>query len=157
MHGYDYSKSGYYYVTICTDNHKQYFGQIENNQMLLNNAGNIVTQQWLWLSKQYSYVTLDEFVVMPNHLHGILFIDNSIRPARELALQVKSLSSLIGAIKTTSSKLIRKNEIQDFAWQRSFYDHVIRTDTSLHKIRAYITNNPTTWEDDDENPDKIKP
>ena len=125
--------------------------------MLLNNAGNIVTQQWLWLSKQYSYVTLDEFVIMPNHLHGILIIDNSIRTGHDLSLRVKSLSSLIGAFKTTSSKLIRKNEIENFAWQRSFYDHVIRTDTSLQNIRDYITNNPTIWADDNENPDKIKP
>ncbi|MCK5283838.1 MAG: transposase, partial [Nanoarchaeota archaeon] len=88
--GYDYSKSGHYYVTICTDNHKEYFGQIQNNQMLLNNAGNIVTQQWLWLSKQYSYVTLDEFIVMPNHLHGILII--SIRLGHDLSRTGHDLS-----------------------------------------------------------------
>ncbi len=149
---YDYSQSNYYYVTICTDNRKKWFGEIENNGMLLNHNGQIVKQQWQWLAKQYLYIELDEYVVMPNHIHGILIIDNSIRTGHDLSLhKIKSLSSLIGAFKTTSSKLIHQNGLSDFTWQRSFYDHIIRNDKSINKIREYIRNNPTTWDKDEEN------
>jgi REP element-mobilizing transposase RayT len=153
LEGYDYSQSNYYYVTICTDNREERFGKIENNKMSLNYHGQIVKQQWQWLAKQYSYIELDEYVVMPNHIHGILIINNSIRTGHDLSLQhrIKSLSSLIGAFKTTSSKLIHQNGLFDFAWQRSFYDHIIRNDESLDKMREYISNNPLKWDDDENN------
>lgn len=154
LRGYDYSQSNYYYVTICTDKRKEWFGKIENNQMLLNDYGQIVQQQWQWLAKQYSYTELGEYVIMPNHIHGILIIDNSMRTGHDLSLQyhkIKSLSSLIGTFKTTSSKLIHQNGLSDFAWQRSFYDHIIRNESSLCEIREYIKNNPTIWDNDEEN------
>ncbi len=137
LEGYDYSQSNYYFVTICTDNRKEYFGKIEDNQMVLNYQGQIVEQQWQWLAKQYSYVKLDEYVVMSNHVHGILIIDDSDRSRPVPTHHIKSLSSLIGAFKTTSSKLIHQNGLSDFSWQRSFYDHIIRNDESLIKIRDY--------------------
>lgn len=123
----------------------------------------IVYEQWVWLSNQYKYVFLDEFVVMPNHFHGILIIDDSevgIEAGRDLPkfkgtshdmslqknIKIKSLSELIGAFKTTSSKQIRINlGLAEFQWQRSFYDHIIRTEQSLIKIREYIQNNPAKW------------
>ncbi len=152
LEGYDYSQSNYYYVTICTGNQKEWFGKIENNQILLNYHGQIVKQQWQWLAKQYSYIELDEYVVMPNHIHGILIMNDSIRTGLDLSLhKIKSLSSLIGAFKTTSSKLIHQNGLSGFTWQRSFYDHIIRNDKSLDKIREYISNNPLKWDDDEEN------
>ena len=150
LEGYDYSQTNYYYVTICTGNRKELFGKIENNQMLLNYHGQVVKQQWQWLEKQYSYIELDEYVVMPNHIHGILIINK--RTGLDLSLhKIKSLSSLIGAFKTTSSKLIHQNGLSDFAWQRSFHDHIIRNDKSLNKIRKYIINNPATWDNDENN------
>jgi len=103
------------------------------------------------LSQQYPYVELDNYIIMPNHLHGILIINNSIRTGLDLSLQVKSLSSLIGVFKTTSSKLIRQKGFLDFSWQRSFYDHVIRTNKSLKNIREYIINNASTWDKDENN------
>ncbi len=151
MEGYDYSESNYYFVTICTANRKEYFGKIENNQMVLNYHGQIVDQQWQWLAKQYSYVKLDEYVIMSNHMHGILIIEDSDRSRPVPTHCIKSLSSLIGAFKTTSSKLIHQNRLSDFSWQRSFYDHIIRNDESLNKIREYIINNPINWANDEEN------
>ena len=74
LEGYDYSQSNYYYVTICTDERKEWFGEIKNDQMILNDHGQIVRQQWQWLAEQYTYVELDEYIVMPNHIHGILII-----------------------------------------------------------------------------------
>ena len=151
LKGYDYSQSNYYYVTICTDNRKEWFGEIENNQILLNYHGRIVQQQWQWLAKQYSYIELDEYVVIPNHIHGILIINKWTGHDLSLQIRIKSLSSLIGAFKTTSSKLIHQNGLYDFTWQRSFHDHIIRNDKSLDNIREYIRNNPATWNDDEEN------
>ncbi len=155
LEGYDYSQSNYYFVTICTANRKEYFGKIDDNQMILNYHGQIVEQQWQWLAKQYSYVKLDEYVVMSNHVHGILIIDDSDRSRPVPTNHIKSLSSLIGAFKTTSSKLIHQNGLSDFSWQRSFYDHIIRNDESLNKIREYIINNPINWANDEENSNRI--
>ena len=141
LSGYDYSQLNHYYVTICSNNHTEWFGEIQNNEMMVNDYGNIIKQQWEWLSKQYDYVELDEYIVMPNHIHGILIINNSIRTGHDLSLHMKSLSSLIGAFKTTSSKSIHQKCLPEFKWQRSFYDHVIRNDKSLYNIRKYIIDN----------------
>ena len=149
--GYDYTQSNYYFITACTENKRKWFGIIKNHKMVLNNYGNIVKQQWEWLAKQYPYVRLDEYIIMPNHIHGILIIDKSIQPGHDLVLHIKSLSSLIGAFKTTSSKSIRLNGLNNFTWQRSFYDHIIRNEKSLKKIREYIINNPAAWAKDGEN------
>lgn len=146
---YDYSQDGYYFVTVCTHNRIEWFGKIENDQMILNECGQIVEKQWVWLSEQYSYVKLDEFAVMPNHLHGILII---VGGGRDRPLQkIKSLSELIGAFKTTSSKLIHMAGLKDFHWQKSFYDHVIRNEKELMEIREYVLNNPKKWDMDIEN------
>ncbi|MDD4611147.1 MAG: hypothetical protein PHU73_04330 [Patescibacteria group bacterium] len=170
---YDYSQDGWYFITICVKNRIECFGEIKNGEMKLNECGEIVNQQWLWLEKQYYYVRLDEYVVMPNHCHGILIIDHSRRdrsrpvpttdlspdnlhpdrsrpvPTTDLSAndfqpnnKIKSLSELIGAFKTTSSKIIHQNGKEDFAWQRSFYDHIIRNENLLNRIREYIRNNP---------------
>ena len=75
---YDYSSDGAYFVTICTENKTEYFGEIQNGKMILNEYGKIAQKQWLWLAEQYDYVKLDEWIVMLNHLHGILIIENNI-------------------------------------------------------------------------------
>ena len=158
LEGYDYSKTNHYFVTICSNNHQEWFGKIENNEMILNNYGNIIKQQWQWLPQQYPYIELDEYIIMPNHIHGILIINNPRRTGHDLSLhKIKSLSSLIGAFKTTSSKLIHQNGLSDFAWQRSFHDHIIRNDKSLDKIREYISNNQLKWDGDEENINRITP
>ena len=155
LQNYDYSQAGYYFVTICTQNRVNYFGKIERQLMHLNEIGEIVKNQWVWLSTQYDYVELDTYIVMPNHLHGILIIrpcrDRS-RPVSTGTKKIKSLSELIGAFKTTSSKQIHKYGLSRFKWQRSFYDHIIRNEKSLDNIRAYIQNNPLNWELDKNNP-----
>ena len=154
---YDYSQTNHYSVTICSNKRKECFGEIKNNEMILNNYGSIIKQKWEWLPQQYPYVELDEYIIMPNHLHGILIINNSIRTGHDLSLhKIKPLSSLIGAFKTTSSKLIRQNGLSDFAWQRSFHDHIIRNEKSLDSIREYIVNNPTTWDNDKNNVNSLK-
>jgi putative transposase len=81
---------------------------------------------WQWLRKQYSYIQLDEYIITPNHIHAILIINNSVGNGRDRSLPIKSLSSLIDAFKTTSSKLIHQNNLPEFKWQKSFHDHIIR-------------------------------
>ena len=147
--GFDYSTGGYYFVTISTKNRINYLGNIMDGQMILNTYGQIVEHQWIWLQKQYKYVQLDEYVIMPNHIHGIIIIDPVVGNGRDHSLQknkIKPLPELIGAFKTTSSKLIHQVGLNKFEWQKSFYDHIIRNEHSLFRIQEYIRNNPAKWE-----------
>ncbi|MDD5031649.1 MAG: hypothetical protein PHR36_01225 [Patescibacteria group bacterium] len=195
LKGYNYSQAGYYFITICTKDRIECFGEIKNGEMVLNKYGQAAEKQWQWLADQYSYVKLDEYIIMPNHVHGILVIDPpnvvnavgtisvgtgrdaasvgtgrdaasvgtgrdaaSVGTGRDLSLRdvhIKSLSDLMGAFKTTSSKLIHQSGFVDFAWQRSFYDHIIRTEKSLSRIREYIYNNPLKWELDRNNSENL--
>lgn len=148
--------------------------------MQLSEYGVVVEKCWQWLSTQYSYVDLDEYIVMPNHLHGILIIkddsfrrggsrtapkdgsltqrgDSRIAPTMDDHKKPKSLGRLIGAFKTLSTKSI--NEMRgtpgEASWQRNFYEHIIRDEEDLHHIREYIANNPVQWMLDENNPDNI--
>ena len=155
LEGYDYSRAGCYFVTICVQDKQSLFGEIIQDGMVLNQAGEIANTRWQWLSERYDYVELDEYVVMPNHFHGILIIQprrDRSRPVPTDVLKIKSLSELIGAFKTTSSKRIREDGLACFKWQRSFYDHVIRDDEDLKRVREYIQNNPLKWVLDEYNP-----
>lgn len=135
----------------------------ENNwadvKMNLNEFGRIVKQQIEWLAEQYKYVEIHNYIVMPNHVHMIIEIDRNKLldegTARELSVQmqdeeikIKSLSSLMGAFKTTSSKLIHRAGFEGFSWQRPFHDHIIRNDKSYQNISNYIDLNPEKWESD---------
>lgn len=126
-------------------------------KMVLNEIGIIANEQWLWLEKQYEYVVLHEFIVMPNHMHGIIEI-NTVEICRDMSdtgtghdlslHKIKSLSELIGAYKTTTSKKIHLSGHTEFSLQRSFYDHIIRNEKSYEKISQYILANPNVWEKD---------
>ncbi len=158
LQGYDYSRSALYFITSCVQDRVCCFGLIENNRMLLNEFGKIAEQQWFWLAKQYLYVVLHSFAIMPNHIHGIIEIDSTIVGAgtgHDLSLRgehqgikIKSLSELMGAYKTTTSKQIHLAGLQDFKWQHSFYDHIIRNEQSYFHISDYIQNNPLNWKTD---------
>lgn len=123
-----------------------------HKRMELNNFGKIVYDRIMWLEEQYEYVILHSFVVMPNHVHIIVEIDRLILQQNESdssepseGIKIKSLSSLIGAFKTTSSKMIHQEGFLDFAWQRSFHDHIIRNEKSYLNICNYIVSNPEKW------------
>jgi putative transposase len=170
--GYDYSKPGAYFVTICVQNRECLLGEIENKTVRLNEFGTIVRETWEWLANHYPYIRLDEFVVMPNHFHGILWIqdvscrggsrtastkkqddENSIEIPANNATKIKPVGRIIGAFKTVSSKQInirRKLPGVSF-WQRDFYDHIGRDENELVRIRQYIRKNPEIWDSDGEN------
>ncbi len=129
--------------------------------MQLNELGQVVKQTYLWLSTQYSYVELDRWVIMPNHLHGILVLTNTPRRGvsrnapTEDATKRKSLGRLIGAFKTVSTKQINliQNRVGVSLWQRDYYESIIRDEEALNYIRSYIHNNPPLWEQDQLHPD----
>lgn len=165
LQGYDYSQDNLYFVTSCVQDRICCLGEIKNKQMQLNQYGQIAQQQWHWLGQQYAYIVLHAFVVMPNHIHGIIEINrgvvrtddtvrtDTVQTGRDLSLQlqqqkIKSLSQLMGAYKTTTSKQIHLLDYNAFAWQRSFHDHIIRDEQSYEKISAYIHNNPAQWQED---------
>ena len=115
--------------------------------MILNEYGKIVKEQWLWLKEQYPYVILHDYVVMPNHFHGILEISrqNARMKAIGEELKIKPLSDLVGAFKTEASKKIHLCGFKEFAWHRSFNDQIIRDEGSFLRISAYIRRNPENW------------
>lgn len=151
---YDYSKTGYYFVTLCTENGKEYFGKIENGKMVLSQYGEIAEKFWKEIPEHYDKVEMDEYVIMPNHIHGILIINNEkeIRTERcSVPTNTKRpyglLSKIIKSFKNAViMEVLRKLDDRNFGWQRSFYDHVIRNEESLYEIRKYIAQNPLKWE-----------
>ncbi|MFZ5551885.1 MAG: transposase [Bacteroidota bacterium] len=161
--GFDYSNSAYYFVTCVTKNRDRCFGKIKNRRIILSKNGKLVKKQWHWLEKQYPYIKSHAFIVMPDHIHGILEIERTKKITKirnyeksEISeyeflytlqphLKIKSLSELIGAFKTTSSKIIHLEGYKDFGWQRSFHDHIIRNPTSYKLIKTYIWTNPFRW------------
>ncbi|MFH0771292.1 MAG: transposase [Candidatus Omnitrophota bacterium] len=154
---YDYSTSGFYYVTICAHNHEEIFGKIETNSVTLNVYGEIAKNSWLNLPNHHKNIQLDAFVVMPNHIHGIIVIECLVGngPARSVN-ENNNLSVVIGSYKSAVTKQINQINNVTFKWQKSFYDHVIRNDKSLNSIREYIVSNPLTWGDDENNPINYK-
>ena len=157
LRGYDYSRAGVYFVTLCTHHHEFLFGDIEKGRMVLNPCGGIVLEKWRWLDTRYEYIVLDEFIIMPNHFHGIIMIagrgggcKGGSRTAPTTDYNHKPLGRLIGAFKTVSTKQI--NELNHTPgvklWQRNYWEHIIRDETELHRIREYIINNPARWQDD---------
>jgi len=153
LRGYDYSKNGYYFVTICTQNLVEWFGKVENDQMALNEYGRIVSECWHDLPNHYRNIKLDESVIMPNHVHGIVIIDNVGNGFKPFPTKYHGLSEIIRGFKTFSSRRINYKITNNrcFHWQKSFYDHVIRNENELAFIREYILNNPKKWDLDTEN------
>ena len=158
MKGKDYSEDGCYFVTSnCKDN-RHHFGEVVNGKMVLNEFGEIAKQQILWLEKQYPYLKIPNWMVMPNHVHFLMEIDRGrisagttrdlSVPAESPEIKIKSISSLLGAFKTTSSKHIHLAGNEDFAWHRSFHDHIVRNSVAFRNIDQYITNNPKKWDED---------
>ena len=163
---YDYTRSGLpapgsarqagaYDVTIVTRDRKALFGDVIDGEMRLNDTGRLIVDAWEWLGKRHRYVELDSYVVMPNHLHGIIVItDDGKGDSRTSPTPRKPLGRLIGAFKTVSTKQV--NLALDTPgqplWQRNDYEHVIRGEDELDRAREYIVNNPLRWALDRENP-----
>jgi len=161
---WDYSSPGWYFVTICTKDRRSYFGEIVDGSVRLSAIGRIVADEWQKTAAIRSYVDIDEFVVMPNHIHGIVVIKppaNGEEPRVETPrrgvsttprLQKASVGSIMGQFKIACTKRIWASGDREFGWQSRFHDHIIRGDRALTAIRDYIANNPAKWALDKENP-----
>ena len=167
--GYDYRASGGYFVTICTAQKRPVFGKIKNDAMHLNSYGRIVEQCWYALPEHFAHVALDEFVIMPNHFHGILFFRRGNEGTPEAcpydqphvrkfgASQARTLSLVIGQMKMRVTQNINAYRVERglgkvVVWQRNYYERIIRDENELDAIRLYIGENPLNWPRDTENP-----
>lgn len=161
LKGYNYALPGAYFVTLCTYRRAPLFGQIREGQISLNALGTLVQESWLSIAKKRSNAILDEFVVMPNHLHGIIIIDDERCSDRASAksesasmksgkLSPDSLGAIVGQFKGEVTKQAKALSVMPASqiWQRNFYDRIIRNQNSLDEIRAYIRDNPSRWHED---------
>ena len=145
--GFDYSQAGAYFVTICSYNKKCIFGEIVDARMHLNKRGFIIGDVWKSLESKYTFISLDKWILMPNHIHGIIWL-------KEENHGRQTLWSVISAFKVISGSAVRKVLAQEKnLWQRSFYEHIIRDESDLLRIRQYISDNPCQWHIDRENPE----
>ncbi len=153
LRDYDYTRPGAYFVTVCTRRRACLFGHIADGMMRPNTLGAIVETCWLTLPHHYPHARLDAFVVMPNHAHGILFLDDDAI-ARRATSKRHGLSEIMRAFKTFSSRRVNalSNGSGARVWQRGYYEHIIRNETSLRRLRNYIETNPLRWDLDRENP-----
>ncbi len=160
--GYDYGANGMYFITICTKERQHFFGEINTNadqQCALTPTiiGQRAIDGWLTIPQYAPFARLDAFQVMPNHLHGIVWIcksdytDTDWQPNR-FGVQRQNLPAIVQGFKAGVTAFARKNDIE-FGWLSRYYDRIIRNDDELNRIRHYIENNPANWHQDHNNPD----
>lgn len=166
--GYDYRKNGAYFITICTKNREHFFGKIVDATMQLNEFGQIAHKYWMEIPKHFPFVELGNFVVMPNHTHGILVIKHdqfilvdtlqcnisTATPSKPKNKQMAIISPKPGSVSTIirsyksavtkQARLINAN----FSWQAKFHDHIIRNSACFERIQNYISTNPLNWKKD---------
>ncbi|MBA3874149.1 MAG: transposase [Anaerolineae bacterium] len=151
LQSYDYSQEGAYFVTICTHHREPLFGKIQSGELSLSAMGNAAFEDWQKIPSHYPSVELDGFVVMPNHIHGIIFLvgEGFIPPAVATPPKSIYLSQVIAGYKAGVTRQINRiNSYTSSIWQRSFHDHIIRSEPELNHIRHYVANNPSLWEQD---------
>ncbi len=166
LQNWNYGWNGKYFVTIVTKNREHYFGKIVNEKIHFSEIGKIANECWYAIPEHFPFVILDEFCVMPNHIHGIIVINNqNDNKCRDVACNVStdnvtnskkmsdiapkpgSLSTIIRSYKSAVTKSVNENNYT-FGWQSRFYEHIIRNEKSLNRIRNYIRNNPNNWYND---------
>jgi putative transposase len=194
--GYGYDQPGAYFATVCTEGHVCLFGRVVGEAMGWNNAGRMVEKCWRNIPMHFPHVTLDEFIVMPNHVHGILVIaganDNPIvgvnnhsplssdnapprtvensfgrandysplpadRPSPWPQGTSKTIGAIIRGFKIGVVRWMRENTGVRDIWQRNYFEHIIRNDVALNRIRQYILDNPVHWAYDRYNPQALRP
>lgn len=167
LQSWDYGCNGSYFITICTKNREHFFGEIVDGEMHLNDSGKLAEQFWMNIPNQFPFIELGNFVIMPNHVHGILIIDknanftvsveNRLIASPQPAIKNyggitgiknpmfhENISRIIRWYKGRCSFEIRKS-VSYFEWQSRFHDHIIRDAKSFDTIQNYIANNPINW------------
>ncbi|MCA0456404.1 MAG: transposase [Chloroflexi bacterium] len=146
LKGHDYTTDGSYFVTICTANRDYLFGDVVEGQMVLSASGHIAAACWLAIPQHYSQVEIDLYVVMPNHVHGMVVLHQDHLPKEKR----HHLGRVIGTYKAAATREVNRmtNGLTGNLWQERFHDHIIRNEADLTRIRDYIVNNPALWEQD---------
>ena len=175
LQSWDYGSNGMYFITICTGDRNHFFGEVVQGKMILSHVGIIADVLWYEIKNHAKNIELGEFVVMPNHVHGILILDNPNDSGRDKACLVSTtnnttnttnkinrnsigknrfqnqgkntISSIVGGYKSAVTKHARRLGF-DFYWQSRFHDHIIRDEKSYLRITEYVINNPRNWRDD---------
>jgi REP element-mobilizing transposase RayT len=177
LSNWDYSSNAAYFLTICTENREHYFGNIINAKMHLSPTGVFANKCWTEIPGHFPHFHLDEFIVMPNHVHGIVMIEkpyidnnprfNIVETGHALSLrkpgieepEIKpkhprfrnqgrnTISAMIGSFKSAVTKYCNENKFR-FGWQTRFHDHIIRDTNEFSAIKNYILDNPVNWKDD---------
>lgn len=176
LKGFNYAQEGLYFITLCCQNRECLFGEISNDgEILLNDAGKMIKDQWLALPKRYENIRLHEYIVMPNHFHAILeILDDSVSEVesaqekkmsdleelpQELPRQEIKLGDILSAFKSITTveyiRGVKTNNWQTFdgkLWQRNYWEHIIRNEKAYDNISDYIINNPQKWVEDSMHP-----
>jgi len=178
LQNWDYGSNGAYFITICTKEMQHFFGEVVNKKMILNSAGVLAEEYWIEIVKQFPYVELGNFQIMPNHMHGILIIDKSVETRLiaynlddEIIGETRLIASVqqereIGGFAGENNPMLAENisriirwykgrcafEIRkinkNFGWHSRFHDHIIRNSESFERIQNYIEENPSRWNED---------
>lgn len=176
LKGYDYTREGAYFITICVRYHHHRFGTIKDGKLIATPEGEIAQQCWLEMFEHFDNAKMDEFVIMPNHMHGIIFIDDPeqksarFTQSKQAALEDEeyfllpprggitgdnnvmltrhSIGKMLRWYKAKCTYKIRNELGKSFEWQGNYYDHIIRNEHEFQRIQNYIMNNPTKWEAD---------
>lgn len=157
LKNYDYSNHGAYFITIVTKYRTCFFGDIVNDKMVLNDFGKIADKFWKEIPEHFPHAILDEYIIMPNHVHGIIILDNNVETPDDCVetpklgvstgmeiVKRQPIGVIINQFKRICTITIRELDI-NFGWQSRFHDHVIRNEKSLNRIRQYIIDNPKNW------------
>lgn len=164
LKGYDYASEGCYFITLVTHNREPLFGEIVDAEMHLNKYGKIVEHEWLRSAEIRREIELDEFIIMPNHFHGIIHIVGTgdqpvaptsapVVPTNQPGPPAKSIGAFMAGFKSSVTKQINtlRNTPSEPVWQRNYYEHIISGDREYDQIANYIFNNPLNWNVDEEN------
>ena len=173
LQGYDYTSPNAYFVTICSYNHESLFGDVKMDKIVLNQFGRIIFEKWNQIPKYFKNTQIDQFIIMPNHLHGIVIIvtakhsseefteslnnkHKNASPSHPAGTMPDSVSSIIQNFKSVTTRKINQIRKTSSAklWQRNYYEHIVRNEKELNQIREYIIDNPLKWEFDEDNPKK---
>jgi putative transposase len=148
LRGWDYRRPGIYAVTICVLGRVCCLGEVVEEQMVRSRFGEMAAEEWLRIPETHPHAILDEWIVMPDHVHGILVFEGEAESIQREGLAAGSLGAVIGQFKQRSKKRIRSRQCPNFAWQERFFDQILTDEDEVERYRVYIRENPRRWRPD---------